>query len=364
MFLAIAQLAIGVPLLMVGAEWLVRHASRLALAIGVSALVVGLTVVAYGTSAPELAVTVFAALRGDNDLAIGNVFGSNIANILLVLGLAAVLGPLTVNDRAVHVNIGVMILVTVLLTVLIMDSRLSHIDGAILFTVAIVYTIVAILFSRRSRVARAKILPESESVTVTVGQSAVSVIFIVMGVALLIMGARLMVTGASTLAEWLGISPLVIGLTIVAVGTSLPELATSCWAAVRGHRDIAVGNAVGSNIINIVGILGITGLSAPAGVVVDSDAICFDLPVMVAVAVASLPVLLIGHKLTRWEGTLFLMYYGAYVVGLYARAVGWFPSSQLAWYLAGVSPIVVVTLSVLAHRLLLLRNKGDSSAAV
>ncbi|GIW93556.1 MAG: sodium:calcium antiporter [Pirellulaceae bacterium] len=361
--IAVLQVIVGVPLLMLGADWLVRHASRLALAMGISALVVGLTVVAYGTSSPELAVTFLSALRGSSDLAMGNIVGSNIANVLLVLGLSAVIGPLKVTDRAVHINIVVMIAVSCLLMVQVQDGRLTRADGVVLVVLAVAYSVVAIQLSRRLGKSRKALLTTAETVKITWRQTTYSLAAIAAGVLLLVVGADQMVAGASKLAEWLGISSLVIGLTVVAVGTSLPELATSCWAAWRGEREIAVGNAVGSNIINILGILGLTAIAAPDGVPVPANARDLDLPVMLAVSFASLPVLLTGYKLTRWEGILFLVYYAAYVIALYGRAVGWFTSQQSWWYLVIMAPILVVAASAAAQRLKNFRGIGKTNTA-
>ena len=313
--------ALGFVLLVAGAEMLVRGASRLAAAAGISAFVVGLTVVAYGTSAPELAVTVQSvyAEPPQSDIAVGNVVGSNISNVLLVLGISAVVAPLIVSRNVVRAGTPLMIGVSVLMLLLGLDGKIGRLDGAILFTGSIIYTVVAIVQSRRSnRVARAKSGEAAEDAgpKISVAEILKNLALVGAGLATLVLGSRWLVGGAVVLAEQFGVSKLVIGLTVVAVGTSLPEIATSVVAVIRGQRDLAVGNVIGSNVFNILMVLGLCGLVAPEGVAVSPTALRFDIPIMIAVAFACLPVFFLDDKITRWEGGILLLYYAAYVVYL------------------------------------------------
>jgi cation:H+ antiporter len=311
--MTVAMFVAGLVLLVAGGEALVRGASRLALASGLSPLVVGLTVVAIGTSAPELAVSVQASVSGSTDLAIGNVVGSNILNVLLILGASALIAPLLVARQLVRQEVPVMIGVSLLLIALCADRVLSVGEGALLVGLLIVYTIALVVRSRR----------EAASVDIDFGDQSswdrhwsVQVLLLAAGLTLLVIGARWLVAAALEFARDLGLSELVIGITIVAAGTSLPEAATSIIAALRGQRDIAVGNVVGSNIFNILGVLGVSAAVAPAGLAVAPPVATFDLPVMVAVAVVCLPIFFTGYQITRWEGLLFLALYAAYIAYL------------------------------------------------
>ena len=319
--LTAGQFVGGVVALIVGARMLVHGAAKLAVTIGVPPLVIGLTVVAFGTGSPELAVTLRASLTGDPgqaDIGVGNVVGSNIANILFVLGLSALITPLAVRARLVRWDVPVMIGVSALLMGLAWDGQLSRVDGAILFGGIVLYTVVSVVAGRRSSarekqaaVAAGEEIPEEPAHGP--GQVILQVVLIAAGLAILVVGADQLVQAATKIAAAFGVSQLVIGLTVVAIGTSLPEAATSLVAGIRGERDIALGNAVGSNIFNILAVLGISGLLAPEGVSVAPGAISFDMPVMIAVAVACLPVVFTGGKIARWEGLLFLGYYAAYI---------------------------------------------------
>jgi cation:H+ antiporter len=360
MWLNIASFFIGLVLLIVGAELLVRNASRLAISLGISPLVVGLTVVAFGTSAPELAITLQSTLRGVPDLALGNVVGSNIANVLLVLGIAAVTRPLIVAPQIIRMDVPVMIGASVLLLALAADQQISRLDGAILVTGLLLYTIFTIQQSRKSS---ARLQAEfAEEYGPARRQSAwamlIQLALITVGLVLLTMGAQMLVDSAVIFAEYLGISELIIGLTVVAVGTSLPEIATSVVASLRDERDIALGNVVGSCIFNILSVLGLTGLIAPHGIHVPAAALAFDLPVMLAVAIACLPIAFNGYAILRWEGMLFLGYYAAYTLYLVLSATqhGALPLFDDVMLLF-VIPLTVITLLVIFMRnLRTLRN--------
>ncbi len=317
----------GLVLLVIGAELLVQGASRIAARLGISALVIGLTVVAFGTSAPELAVSVTGALNGQADLALGNVVGSNIFNILFILGSAAVVAPLLVQRQLIRLDVPLMIGVCALCWVFALDGVISRLDGAILALGILTYTTLLIRMARRQGVVAAAaataaataagILPDPAAPRTGLrDRIIVQLAMIASGLAMLVFGSRWLVDGAISLAKGFGVSELVISLTIVAAGTSLPELATSVLAAYRGERDIAVGNVVGSSIFNILCVLAGAAIIAPSGVAVAAPALAFDIPVMTAVAVACLPLFFTGGVVSRWEGAVFLAYYIAYTVYL------------------------------------------------
>jgi len=320
-----ALLIVGTLLLLAGAESLVRGASKLAAAVGISPLVVGLTVVAFGTSAPELAVSAHAAFTGEADIAIGNVVGSNIFNILFILGLSALITPLVVAQQLIRLDIPIMVGVSILLPLLGMDGKIDRFDGLLLFALIVAYTVFLIRQSRReSRLVREEYAREFGvgAAEKTPRAWVVDLAYVVGGVLMLVLGSRWLVEGAVRVAVDLGVSELVIGLTLIAAGTSLPEVATSVVASLRGERDIAVGNVIGSNIFNILAVVGLSGLVSPQGVPVSMEALRFDIPVMIMVALACAPALLTGMAVQRWEGFLFLAYYLAYLAHLVLAASG------------------------------------------
>ncbi len=341
---------IGIGLLPLGADLLVRGASRIATRFGISPLVVGLTVVAFGTSAPELAVSVQSAFAGSTSLALGNVVGSNILNVLLILGLSAVVAPLVVHRQLVRIDVPLVIVASLATWALASDGHIGRLDGILLFASAVAYVGFSIHLSRRNGGGNnAETAPETEGPP-GLGEN---LALLAGGLVLLVFGARWLVAGAVEIAHLLGLSDLVIGLTVVAVGTSLPELATSVVAGMRGERDIAVGNVVGSNLFNLLVVLGLTSIVAPHGVEVSPAAFSFDIPVMTAVAVACLPIFARGHLIGRWEGWLFLGYYIAYTTFLVLDATGHhalplFRSAMLHFVL----PLTAVTLVVLSWRIL------------
>ena len=343
----------GLVALVAGAELLVRGASKLALSFGISPLVVGLTVVAFGTSAPEMAVSVQSAWSGKVDLALGNVVGSNIFNVLFILGLSALITPLLVAQQLIRQEVPIMIGVSLLLFALAWDGGISRYDAALLFGLMLTYTGFLIRQSRRESRARADENPDKAKPG-DAGWDAhwgVQVLLIVAGLALLVLGADWLVGAAVAFAKLLGLSELVIGLTIVAAGTSMPEVATSIIAALRGQRDIAVGNVVGSNTFNILGVLGLSGLVAPASLIVPPSLLSFDLLVMIAVAVACLPVFFTGNLIARWEGMIFLGYYAAYTAYLLLAAQQHDALSTFGVAMSTVVlPLTVLTLIVVSWR--------------
>jgi cation:H+ antiporter len=313
----IAILLGGIVLLVAGAESFVRGASRLAAAVGISPLVIGLTVVAFGTSSPELAVSVQSAYAGSADLALGNVVGSNIFNILLILGLSAIVAPLVVDSQLIRLDVPVMIGVSGLLLLLGIDGSIGRLDGLLFTAGGIGYTTFLIVESRRAgRAVELEYEREFAFPAHPPGGHLLSAALIAGGLTLLVFGSRSLVSAAVAIAGSFGVSELVIGLTVVAAGTSLPEVATSLIATVRGERDIAVGNVIGSSIFNILAVLGIASVVAPSGIPVAQAALRFDIPVMIAVAVACLPIFFSGNRISRWEGLLFLGYYLAYTANL------------------------------------------------
>ncbi|MQA90281.1 MAG: calcium/sodium antiporter [Gemmatimonas sp.] len=347
----LATLSGGFVLLIIGAEIFVRGASRLATLVGISPLVVGLTVVAFGTSSPEVAVSLQSTLAGAADLALGNVIGSNICNILLILGLSATVAPLVVADQLVRLDVPVMVVISFLLLGLTLDGALNRPDALLLLAGAAAYTTFLIVQSRREGIAAATPEELAGATDGSVSSWLLNLLLIGGGLALLVFGSRWLVGSAISVAQFLGVSELVIGLTVVAIGTSLPELATSVVAAFRGERDIAVGNVVGSNIFNILLVLGVAGVAGSSGVPVAPAALSFDLPVMIAVAVACLPIFFTGHRIERWEGLLFIGYYVAYTAYLildsarhdalpiFSAVMGLF-----------VLPLTVITLATLSLR--------------
>lgn len=345
--------AVGLVLLIGGAEMLVRGASGLATRVGISPLVVGLTVVAFGTSSPELAVSIGSSWSGDGDIALGNVIGSNIFNVLLILGLAALITPLVVDQQLIRLDVPLLIGATVMLLLLSLDGTLGRLDGALLTGGVVAYSLFLIRQSRKET--DAAILAEYdealEKQRVTAVAWPLQLASVAAGLGLLVLGSRWLVGGAVQMAGALGVSDLIIGLTIVAVGTSLPEVATSVVASVRGERDIAVGNVVGSSIFNILAVLGLTSLVSPDGIAVASAMITFDIPIAIAVAFATLPIFFTGHLIARWEGALFLAYYVAYTLYLILNVA---EHDALPAYstimLAFVIPLTAITIVVLAVR--------------
>jgi cation:H+ antiporter len=349
---------IGLGLLIVGAEALVRGASKLAAAVSISPLVIGLTIVAFGTSSPEMAVSVSSALQGQADIAVGNVVGSNIFNVLFILGISAIIAPLIVAKQFIRFDVPIMIGVSVLALLFGLDGSISRPEGLILFTGIVAYTAFLIIQSRRENKAKANASPdefekEYSDKPKSTADFIKNIVFIVVGLGMLVLGSRWLVDGAIALAKTLGVDDVVIGLTIVAAGTSLPEVATSIIAAIKGERDIAVGNVVGSNIFNILAVMGLSAAVAPSGLPVAPSIEYFDVPVMIAVALACLPIFFTGWAIARWEGFVFLGYYVAYTVFLIFNttqhaALPAFSTVMMFF----VIPITVLTLAITTVRAL------------
>ena len=338
----------GLVLLIAGGEALVRGASSIATRIGMSPLIVGLIVVSAATSAPELAVTVGSVISGEPGLAVGNVIGSNIVNILLILGLSALVMPLLIKRQLVRFDIPVMVGLSVLLVAVSLDGQIGLLDGVLLLAGLVLHAVLSILIGRRE--VRAGAEGAGTAPIPTHGSPTpvwLSLLLLVVGIGLLVLGSQLLVTGAVSIATGLGVSSLVVGLTVVAIGTSLPELATSIIAVRRGERDMAVGNIVGSNIFNIGMVLGLPAIVFGEGIPVPSAAIALDLPVLLAAAIALLPIAFTGFIIARWEGGLFVAIYVAYTAYLVLAATqhdaleGF--TDVMLWF---VAPLVTLTLIV------------------
>lgn len=364
MAIEILLLAGGLVLLILGAEALVRGASRLAAAVGISPLIIGLTVVAFGTSSPEFAVTINSSLANQANIALGNIIGSNIFNVLFILGLSALIVPLLVSQQLVRFDVPLMIAVTLVVAIMAADGRVSRLEGSILFAGLIGYLVFLLILGRKeSQPVQDEYAHEFGGTArkTTLGMAA-NLLMAAAGLGMLVLGSRWLVSGAVTVAQQLGVSELIIGLTIIAVGTSLPEVVTSVVASLRGERDIAVGNVVGSNLFNLLGVLGLAGILTPAGIEVSPAAIRFDIPVMLAAAVACLPIFFTGRLIARWEGGLFLAYYIAYTLYLILGATQHdaLPVYSLTM-LRFVIPLTVLTLIIVSIRAA--RSKGMPGAA-
>ncbi len=343
----------GLVLLIAGAEALVKGASKIASALGISSLVIGLTVVAFGTSSPELAISLQSTFNNQPDIALGNAVGSNIFNVLFILGIASIITPLVVDQQLVKIDVPIMIIISFVLLFFGMNGIIGKFEGAVLFITLIAYIIFLIRMSRKEK---KEIQEEYKKEYEYKDQKNVKYWFVniglvAAGLAMLVFGSNLLLDAAVTIARILGLSELVIGLTIIAAGTSLPEVFTSVIASIRGERDIAVGNIVGSNIFNILAILGLTGLLSPSGIRVSAAAINVDIPVMIAVAVACLPIFFTGHTISRWEGILFFFYYLIYTVFLILKST---EHDSLPFYsmivLTYILPLTILTMLVVLYR--------------
>lgn len=312
MLISTGYIIISLVALFFGANWLVKGASSLAERLGVSTLVVGLTVVAYGTSTPEMIVSAQASVKGFGGIAIGNVVGSNIANIGIILGLSALIFPLKASMQLIRFDTPVMIFSALLFMVLFLDHTIGRIEGLIFIALLIGYTVFNLIKSRQEN-KRAVLEEFEEGMPKITKHWGFDALYILIGLAALIAGSRFLVLGAVDLARMIGLSEAVIGLTIVALGTSMPELATSVVAAVKKQPDIAIGNVVGSNIFNILGILGIAAIIKPIYAI---DISLVDSLVMIGMSLLLLPLIKTGFTLKRWEGALFILIYISYVIYL------------------------------------------------
>ena len=342
----------GLVILILGADLLVRGASRLAAAFGVSPLVIGLTVVAIGTASPEIAVSLQASATGQGELTLGNVLGSNIFNVLFILGLTALFAPIKIAEQLIRKDAPIMVGVSLLTFALAYNGWLGTLDGVILLLGLLAYTGFALWQSRReSKAVQNEYAQEyAEKQPRTTRNMFINIVFILIGLVLLVYGSNLLVEAAVSIAHVLGVSELVIGLTIVAAGTSLPEVATSLIAGLKGESDIAVGNAVGSNIFNLLGVLGLSALIAPVGLAVPERVLQFDLPVMIFVALVTLPVFYLDGRISRLEGILLISYFVLYTSYVVLRAVDSPALNALNFFLLVYVPVTFGLLMRLAMR--------------
>lgn len=319
---ALVLFGAGLALLIFAAELIVRHGSSLALAFGVNPLILGLTIVAVGTSAPELAVGITASYTGSGALAVGNIAGTNLVNILLILGLSALMRPLPLHSRTISMDLPMMAVAAVLMTALAWDGMLSPTDGVVMLVVAVAYTVVLVRQSRiESRTVKNEYKemygPEGARTPGTVeARVGLNSAMLAAGLVLSVLGANWLVDGAVEIARRLGLGEAIIGLTIVAIGTSAPELVTTIVGTLRNERDVAVGNLLGSSIYNILVILGIPCLLAPGGIPVERELLLFDIPLMTAVAFLCIPVFISDRAVSRVEGGTFVALYVGYLVYL------------------------------------------------
>lgn len=302
---------LGLAFLYFGGEGLVKGSSRLARSRGINPIVIGLTIVAFGTSAPEFMVSIVAALRGSSDLVIGNIVGSNIANIGLILAISALISPLMIQMRLLKIEVPIMIILSIILYVLAFNLTIGLFEGMLIFlclTAFVIYSSISAF--KESRI----VASEYQEFLGKDNSFLKNSLFIVLGLTALIIGARLVVNSSMFMAREVGISELVIGITAVAVGTSLPELSTSIVAAYRKEHDIVVGNIIGSNIFNI-GILGFVSIIHPIDV--NSSVLKYELPVMILLALSAIPIMKTGSKVSRLEGILLLLFYSLFVIFLF-----------------------------------------------
>lgn len=334
-------LALGFVLLISGAELLVRGAARLATNFGVPALVVGLTVVAFGTSAPELAVSIRSAWAGQAELAVANVVGSNIINVLFILGATAVIAPLIVSQQLIRQDVPIMVIVSLALVAMAWSGSITRWNAILLCVGLVVY--MGFLFYQGRK--QGKITPDEDvdEILQTPKPLGHNLILVVAGLVLLVVGARWLVDSAVSIASAMGVSEAVVGLTIVAAGTSLPELMTSIIAAIKGERDIAIGNVVGSNILNILSVVGVAGLVSPEPLLAGAQLSRVDLPIMLGVAVLCMPLFFTGAILDRIEGAMFLALYIAYLWYMLAvvQTAAYLPMLKMS-ILYGLVPVVVL----------------------
>ena len=318
----------GLVVIVLGAEMVLRGASRIAGLLGVRPIVIGLTVVSVGTSTPELAVGIAAAAEGRGAMAVGNIAGTNIFNILFILGLSALVRPLPLHLLSIKLDVPVMVATAVVLLLMAWDGVLSRTEGLLLMAAAVAYTVALVRLSRRESAATRREFAEEYGASghmqspgsalsrSVVGPGTWNTLLLVAGIALTVLGAELLVSSAAGIARTYGVSDAFIGLTILAIGTSAPELATTLVATIKNERDVAIGNLIGSSIYNVLVILGLTCAIMPGGVDVSRDVLWIDLPLAALVAIACMPVFKSQQLVSRREGALFVSAYLVYLGSL------------------------------------------------
>lgn len=308
MLLTVILFFISVIALWAGAKWLVQGSAQLAARFRIPSILIGLTIVAWGTSSPEVAVTLVGAWKGEGELVIGNIVGSNIFNLLFILGLSALMTPIVVKWQLIRLDVPLMIVSTLFFWFLAFNQKLGHLSGLLLLVGMGFYLFITFRFAKKEETTKEK-LPHLPSLWM-------QIISIVLGLILLIAGSELFISQASKIARSLGVSELLIGLTLLAGGTSLPELVTTLMALRKGENDIAIGHIVGSNISNLLGVMGLGALLSPQAIEIPQKALTFDIPIMIAASIGALPIFFTGHRISRWEGILFLFYYALYLTFL------------------------------------------------
>jgi len=336
---------VGLVALVGGAEILVRAVTKLAAILGISKLIIGLTVVAFGTSAPELAVSIQAGINGETDIMLGNIIGSNISNTLLILGLASLIIPIKVNVSIIKSDAPIMIGVTLLVFFFALNGFISFWECLILSVLLLIY----LLFLSRQGSAElgTPIKRPEKKLSTTLGYLLLSIV----GFILLISGARWMIDSALIFAEAAGVSELVIGLTVVAVGTSLPEVVVVLVAALKKERDIAVGSIIGSNILNLLAVLGVSGLFIEGAIPVQPVLLQFDMLVLIAVSLLCIPIFYTGFRIARWEGGMLLFFYISYLFYLYLSNTGhlWLQefTTVMIYFVLPVIGIILIIVTVM-----------------
>ena len=304
LLLNVALFILGITALLAGGEILVRGSSRFARGLGINPAIIGLTIVAFGTSSPEFVICLVAALKGSSDIALGNILGSNIANIALILGVSSVIRPTRIDPSILKVQVPYMILITIFTFVFSFDGMLGRIDGVVLF----LFLIGIIIYSYYRY--KSDVNNDGNNNEINGKKSLIELSLIILGLAALLIGARVSVDQAIIFARTFGLSELLIGITVIAIGTSLPELSTAIMSALKKEYEIVVGNVIGSNIFNL-GILGIVAIIHP--ILVNPDAVRLDFPVMVALSILIYPIMRIGSQISRIEGVGLLLLYAAFI---------------------------------------------------
>lgn len=356
MILSVVLFVVGLATLIGGAELFLRSVDKFGAAWSVSPVVMGLTVVAFATGAPELAISLQAAVDGKPDLVVGNILGSNIANILLILGIAGLVQPLKITNRIIKVDVPMVIGASLLLFILARDGLLSPLDGGIILLALTGYSIFMYFQIRKDRLANISLSEGSLKLDeeLTTAFYVKYIVLLLVGLVLIVMGSRMMVHSAVEIAGVLGISELIIGLTIVSIGTSLPEVATSVSAVRHGDSDTAVANVMGSNLYNILLTLGLTVVIAPGAIDVSMDAVNLDLPFMLIVAGACLPLFWPGKELGRPEAFGFLTYYGLYLAYLVLISIQHPFKDQfegiMVWVVIPITVLLIILKFVLDYR--------------
>ncbi|MFY0685151.1 MAG: calcium/sodium antiporter [Balneola sp.] len=346
----------GLAALIGGAELFLKGVDHFGIKWKVSPLIMGLTVVAFATGAPELAISLQAAASGSADLVLGNIIGSNIANILLILGISALIKPLAVKLRVVQIDVPIVIAASTLLFVIAMDGELTKLDGVWLLLGLVAYSIFTffqIKKERRENVHEVDLDEEAQKLLTGWKFYVKNIGFLIIGMGLIIQGSSWMVDSAVKIATILGLSELVIGLTIVSIGTSLPEVATSIATIRKGNTDMAVANVLGSNLYNILLTLGLTVVIAPNVLDVSAAAIALDIPFMVAVSIACIPIFIAGFDITKSDGSIFLFYYGSYLTYLVLEAMdsSFLPTMQVGMlYVVIPLTLIYMVWRVIQHK--------------